>query len=515
MLKKFFRTAYDLFPVFNCPMAACAVFSIIAILYLYKHLDKALSVLAVYAVFAVALCVVTRSRKIIIVSLLFLAVCASAVNEFALIDELNGLNGETVTADFVAVDDSDYNGKVSRVTVYCCKSDTIPVNTKFVLYSFFDVEIICGDKFNAAVKLKSLNNNEYKTYNYGNTVYADCQLKGINNFYKPNRFFLTVGKIRRYFIKTIRNNFSDNSARVMIALNCGDKSYLTDEFYSKVLVCGVSHVMVVSGLHISIILGSLFKFCERFFYNRFLKFAASFGTLFLICAVCGFTLSVIRASMMFVFSAAAPLFRRKNDPLNSLGSAVTLMLYISPLCIFSVAFQLSALSTVAVVWISPFYSKLIISKLKLKNKFARGAIEIFIVSITALIFTAPVTIAVFGTISALAPVAFLLITFPVTYALRFNTAALAVSAVKGLSVLAKPLFFLTEFCARYIYFIIDNLGTLEFMLLKAGIFEFLIFVFLIAILICGMCLYKFYIRLLKRRFVSEVKIRAGNIRKRA
>ena len=515
LLKKFLRTAYDLFPVFNCPMAACAVSGIIAILYLYKHSDKALSILVLYSVLAIALCIVTRSKKLVIVSLLFLTVCASTVNEFALIDELNGLDGKTVTADFVAVEDSNYSGKVSKVTVYCCKSDTIPVNSKFVLYSFSDMEILCGDKFSADVKLKSLDDSNYKTYNYGNTVYSECQLKRINNYYEPNKFFLTVGKIRKYFIKTIQNNFSDNSARIMIALNCGDKSYLTDEFYNKVLVCGVSHVMVVSGLHISIILGSLFKFCERFFYNRFLKFAASFGTLFLICAVCGFTLSVIRASMMFAFSAAAPLFGRKNDPLNSLGSAVTLMLYISPFCIFSVAFQLSALSTVAVVWVSPFYSELIISKLKINNRFAKGAIEIFNVSVVALIFTAPVTIAVFGTISALAPVAFLLITFPVTYALRLNTAALTVSAVKVVSVLAKPLFFLTELCARYIYFIIDNLGTLEFMLVKAGVFEFLIFVFLIALLICGMRLYKFYIKLLKRRFVSEVKIRGGNIRKHA
>ena len=515
VVKRFFKTAYDLFPIFNCPMAACSVLAIAAVLYLYKHSDKAIPILVLYLIFAVAVCLITRSKKSVIVSVLFLAVCASAVNEFALISDLNELDGKTVSADFVAVEDSEYSGKVSRVTAYCCNSDVIPINSKFVLYSFSDVEICCGDKFNAEVKIKELEKDTYLTYNYGNSVYADCRLKKINKHFEPNAFFLAVGKIRSYIIRTIKNNFSDNTARLMIALNCGDKSYLTDEFYSKVLVCGVSHVMVVSGLHIAIILGSLFTFCERFFYNRFLKAAVSLGIIFLLCAVCGFTLSVVRSSAMFVFSAAAPIFGRKSDPLNSLGSAIILMLYISPLCIFSVAFQLSALSTLAVVWISPFYSKLIAKILKLKSRFAKGAVEMFTVSIMALIFTAPITIAVFGTVSALAPVSFLLITFPVTYALRFDTAALAISAVKGISVLSKPLFLITELCGQYIYFIIDNLGTLDFMLVKAGITEFLIFNFLIIVLICGMCLYNFYIKLLKRRFVSEVKNRVGNIRKRS
>ena len=132
-----------------------------------------------------------------------------------------------------------------------------------------------------------------------------------------------------------------------------------------------------------------------------------------------------------------------------------------------------------------------------------------------MIFTAPVTIYTFGTISLLSPISFLLVTFPVTYALSANTAALLLTAIKSISFLAKPLFLISGLCAMYIRLIIDSLGELDFMLVKADFIGFLISIAMALILILGMYLSKYYQKLVRRNTLLEVKNRARNLRKRA
>ncbi|MBO4734080.1 MAG: ComEC/Rec2 family competence protein [Clostridia bacterium] len=431
-----------------------------------------------------------------------------------MMSDLDKLDGMTLNAEFVAVEDCEVSEKVTRVTAYCVNTEGIPENTKFIPYYFFKKEIKCGDRFSAYVKLTSLEDNEYKALKFGNSVYMDCKIIKINEKYGENSFFAAVGKIRSYIKKTIGDNYSDEDTAVLTALNTGDRSLLSDEFYSKVLTCGVSHVMVVSGLHISIIIGSIFLLIEKFFYNRYLKALTSLLLIFLICAVCGFTLSVLRAGCMFLFSAISPVFLRRNDSFNSLGSSVLLLVFISPLCVLSVAFWLSVLSTAAVVWVAPFYSELFIQKLKIKNVVFKTLISILTVSVSAMLFTAPVSLTVFGYISLISPFAFLLLTYPVTFALTFNSSGLFLSSVGGLSFVSKPLFFVAGLCAKYIRNIIDNLGLLDFLCVYSNTGIFTIFVLLAAFLVLIMYLYKYRIKLLKEKYLSEVYVRANNNRKR-
>ena len=507
---KSLKTIYDAFPVLNRPLAVCAVIACASILFLFNFSEVSLSLLALFLLTSIAVCLIFKNKKLVVISVLFLAVCISAVNELIFIDEMSALDGKTVTADVVAVEDSVKYEKVTKVTAYCAKSDSIPTNTKLDLYYFFDSDIKCGDSFSASIKVARLKDDRYKLSKLGNSIYAQTRLVKINEQYSPNGFFSFIAGIRHYISDSVGNNYSGDNSAVMMALTTGDRSQLSDEFYNRVLVCGVSHIMVVSGLHIAIILGTVFSLIEKFFYNRYLKALASLALIFVICALCGFTVSVIRAGAMFLFSAISPVFMRKNDPLNSLGASVVLILYITPTCVFNVAFWLSVLSTAAVVWIAPFYSDLIARGLMLRTRIAKTVVSVFIVSLSAMIFTAPVSLYVFGYISILSPVAFLLLTFPVTGALILNSAALSISSVGFLGYVAKPLFFCSQILIRYIRFIIDCLGQLDFMRIDADIYSFTVFLLLIFALVAAMYLYKFYVKLTKRMFVSEVKARAGN-----
>ncbi|MBR4910765.1 MAG: ComEC/Rec2 family competence protein [Clostridia bacterium] len=512
-IKRAIKILYDIFPVMNRPLALCAAVCALAVVFLFYHRENSLSLLILFVIVAAVICRFYKSKKLIVVSLIFLAICASTVNELYTIGDLESLDGQTVNADLIAVEDSNFNGAGNYLTVYCYNSDTIPKNTKLQIYYYFSKEIKCGEKFNADFKISKLNDGPFKLSHIGDSIYVDCRLLSINSNYKESAFFTAIGEIRQYFNYTLKKRFSGDISPTLLALNCGNRDYLSDEFYDKVRVCGVSHVMVVSGLHLSIILGLFFRFIERFIYSRSLKAGLSLAAIFFLCALFGFTQSIIRAGCMFVFSAFSPLFMRKNDMLNSLGAAILIMIYFNPFCVFSVAFLLSVSSTVAVVWLSPFYIELFITKLNIKTRIGKAITEILIISIMALIFTAPVSMWVFGKTSLVAPFAFLLITFPVTVALIFNSAGLVLAALGGISFLSVPFFIISGLCAKYINFIINNLGLLDMFYVDLGIPGFVGAIFLIFALISTMYFYKFYQKLKKRQYILEVKRYAGNLRK--
>lgn len=502
------RRIYAVFPVLNRPMALSAAVAAVCVVLVFYKSSLIFLLLLLFFVSAIIYFIRTRKIKVALIALFLFAVSLSAFNEIKTVNELEYLNGETVLADFIAVEDSKFTGNSSSVAVYCYNAEYMPKRTKFNMVFNSDYKVLCGDRFSAIVKLRGLEDSDYKMYNFGNSVYMSCYAVKVCDTYSPDKFFAFAGNIRRGAIRIIKENFGDDISALLIALTCGDRSYMSAEFYNKAIVCGVIHVMVVSGLHISIILGSVFSLCERLFYNRFIKAFSAVTAVILICAVCGFTLSVVRAGFMFVFMAVSPLFKRVNDSFNSLGTAVTLMLIISPFCIFSGAFLLSVSSTLAVVWFAPFVYNLILERLPSKNTVLRQAVEVFIVSMCAMIFTAPVAIKVFGKISLLSPLVFLLITFPVTYALRFNTVALAVSFLKYLPV---PLFFVSGICARYIYFVIDTFGEFDFLVYNANNADFIISVLLIFVLVVLMYIYKYFLKMKALGLLKRGELSARNI----
>ena len=188
----------------------------------------------------------------------------------------------------------------------------------------------------------------------------------------------------------------------MLALLTGDRSYFSDTFYNNVKAAGVAHVMVVSGMHLAVIVSFLTYFLNKLFYNRYLKAFIIFITVIAIFAVCGFTMSMLRAGITYILIALALLLNRQSKSENNLGTAVSVILLFNPLIVFNVAFQLSVLSTfgilVVAIPIIEFITQNKIIKLRPLSALTSSAI----ISVSALLFTLPVTILVFGYVSNMA-----------------------------------------------------------------------------------------------------------------
>ena len=203
---------------------------------------------------------------------------------------------------------------------------------------------------------------------------------------------------------------------VLLGMLFGGSTNLDSDVKSAFQGAGIAHLLAVSGLHTStwcayiIMLLSLFKIKEK---PRNL-----FCILFLVvlCIVSGFTPSVLRASLMMAVILFAPFFNEEQDPLNSLGLAVTALALANPYIVASLSFLLSASATLGVLLSINVVSSLSTYAKKIKPYRLRRVTNYLsnslVTSCFAGIFTLPVFAYYFGIFSIASPIANLLCVTP-------------------------------------------------------------------------------------------------------
>ncbi len=312
-----------------------------------------------------------------------------------------------------------------------------------------------GEVINATISLRKID-NDYKARNFSDEIYVSGDIEDIKRVETKDSVLENVYKIRNYIAKTLYKNMSKDSAATMCALVFGDRSYLSDEFYGNVKSAGVAHVMVVSGLHLSIIVLLVLKLIEKFVYSPYLRGFIMFCTVVIMCMVCGFTNSILRAGITYIIMAVALVLKRPYSGENALGSAVTFVLLSSPFTVFSVAFQLSVLSTLGILAVAIPIS----NEFKIEKKVPKYIVTNTLISISALLLTLPVTVYTYGYISNMSVITNLLISFPVTVILSATVVAVVISPV--LPFVSSVTLRVIDYGVKYVNLVINYMGSRPF-----------------------------------------------------
>ena len=201
-----------------------------------------------------------------------------------------------------------------------------------------------------------------------------------------------------------------------ISILLGDKSVLSAEVKRDFRRVGVSHILAVSGLHLSVLnWGLLFvmkkggvPFRARYLIMRLL--------ILVYMGVTGFTPSVTRAGVMWMLICLAELLHRDTDPLISLFAAAALLCFVNPHAVFDIGFLLSLSATFGLIVLMQPLNVWLKGHAIFRKRCMhpiRAAITVLATTFAASAFTAPITLLVFGEISTLAPIANFLLHIPV------------------------------------------------------------------------------------------------------
>ncbi len=411
------------------------------------------------ALFILSLCL----KKFRVFSVIFAVALLILANFFIItvnkIEAVNKIDTQkTVTVSATVT--SEYY--LDNVAYYTLKTDSentaVPSGINISVHSTF-APLNDGDKVECKLYIDPIPKESRANF-YSKGVYAFGAVSSVIKTERPANLTSVLSDFRREVTKTFYKYLSSDVAASINAITVGDKYYLAPEFEEMVKRAGVSHVMVVSGMHLAIICGTFLKLL------RFLKFGNKLSAVitgvfvFLFMALCGFSMSVLRAGITYFIMLFALFILKRGDALNSLCVAVSVIIIGNPFAVGSVAFQLSVLSTAGIIILSGPLANKIISLLHIRFKFLKGIIEMVCVTLSALFFTLPVTVYYFGGVSLVAVFTNLLIGQAVTAALIFSSAALPVVLLTDFSYLGKGLFVLTEYITRYFNAVINYFGAL-------------------------------------------------------
>lgn len=199
--------------------------------------------------------------------------------------------------------------------------------------------------------------------------------------------------IKNAFIKKINLLIKEPESSLLSGLLLGAKNSLGKEWQTDFRQAGVSHIVALSGYNITIVAESIMVALS--FLPR--AFSMSFGVLGIIAfaLMTGGSATVLRASVMALLVLLARATGRKYDISRALLLAGVFMLIQNPkILVFDVSFQLSFLSTLALILVSPLVEKKVIfitEKYKLR--------ELTVATISTQIFVLPFLLFKMGMLS--------------------------------------------------------------------------------------------------------------------
>lgn len=209
---------------------------------------------------------------------------------------------------------------------------------------------------------KNPNGFNYREYLTSKNIYwiVEIQDQPLQNCtaIKPSPVAM-IKQLRFSGIHYLEAHFPQEIASLSAALIFGDRSMLDPDLLADYQNTGIVHLLAISGLHVSLLIGMVFYLGLRIGLTR--QFMINFLLLILpvYCLITGGSPSVIRAATMIFLVLITVRWKStlKLQSLDAISLAFMLFLFLAPKVIFDVGFQLSFLVTLVIILSAPFILK--------------------------------------------------------------------------------------------------------------------------------------------------------------
>jgi competence protein ComEC len=160
---------------------------------------------------------------------------------------------------------------------------------------------------------------------------------------------------RDKFEAVYKKTLPEPQASLLSGIVLGSKSNLPQDLYLNFQKTGVMHIVVASGMNVTIIAGTMISFL-LLFLSRKLAVVLSCLLIWFYVGLAGAEAPIVRAGLMGTLTFLALFLGREAEAWRILGITGFIMLFIDPKLIFDLGFQLSFMATFGITFFNPLFS---------------------------------------------------------------------------------------------------------------------------------------------------------------
>ncbi len=303
---------------------------------------------------------------------------------------------------------------------------------------------------------------------------------------KKDDWYFTIGKIKEYLNDVCDYYLPGENGAIAKAMAFGNRDELDENTTDYFNYSGTSHLLVVSGLHLSLWAFGLIRIMMK--KSSLRKYTVPVGVFCLLfyCLITGFSSSILRAGAMVGAVFISKTVGRGADSVNSIGLAVVGILVVNPFAAHSVSLWFTVLSTLGILVYSDKVSQWIdnttLGRYFKGNPLFKAFSLTVSVSFSAAVFTLPVFVAKFRIL----PIATIISNFimvDVAMVVMVSTVLGTIMHFFGLTIISNFLFSVVGILSSFLTRVAGIIGMAEWSTISIDydFFNFFIIVMLIAI----------------------------------
>ena len=195
------------------------------------------------------------------------------------------------------------------------------------------------------------NNFNYKEYLYNQKIFFLCNVKKIKEVNHENFFY----KIKNYIVKRVRSY--NKTSPYLLTFILGDKSLLDEKEIESYQKNGITHLFAISGMHITFFATTILLGLKKLKVEENKRYIITIIYILFYMFLTGFSESVLRAGLFFILLSFNKIFYTEIKTINILLLTLSILLFINPFIINSIAFLYSFMTTLGLIIYSDFIEK--------------------------------------------------------------------------------------------------------------------------------------------------------------
>jgi competence protein ComEC len=243
-------------------------------------------------------------------------------------------------------------------------------------------------------------------------------------------FWLPIISVRQLFRALVESGLNEPEAGLFKAFILGDRAVIGDDLAESFRQSGLSHIVAISGTHITLLSGMIFFLLLAVGFSRRSAFWLVIPLLVFYVLLAGAPPSAVRSGLMGFLVLLAFHVGRLNRLDYSLVLAGAAMLLINPkLLVFDIGFQLSFAAVLGMIYFYPFFDRFFARFYQGRPRFLKYFCQMLALTLAAQILTSIILFWQFKQISLVAPLANLFAVWTAPFIMGLGLAAVFLSAV--------------------------------------------------------------------------------------